>query len=299
MRRWGGLAVGLAAAVVLSGCGKPPGVDGDPVDDWPAMAKAKVGVPVAGACYAQPYSKVWYGDFDPVDCATRQHQTETAYVGTFSGADAARSQPPGDESPLLPKLYAQCQRSASDYLGGDWHTAMVFLGLVLPSGGAWSGGARWFRCDLVHLADPDGTSVVETGTLKGDLTGPRTAAYGCLTVTTDSERNVLSERPIDCAKPHAAEFAGTFTAPDIPWPAAAATRERLEDNGCVEVVAKFLGFAGARQWDNSAVGWWEQSFDEDQWKLGDRTVQCFAYAFTRSGNFVGSVKGIRGRTPKG
>ncbi|GIH18142.1 septum formation family protein [Rugosimonospora africana] len=299
MRRWVALAAGLAVVAALSGCAKPSGVDGDLTNGWPAMPRAKVQVPVAGACYVWPYAKVWRGDFDPVDCATRKHQTETAYVGTFTGADAARSQPPADGSPLLPNLYAQCQKGASDYLGGDWHAAMVFLGLVLPSGEAWAGGARWFRCDLVHLTDPDGTEVVQDGTLKGDLSGPRTAAYGCLTVDTDNQRNVLSERPIDCAQPHAAEFAGTFTAPNVPWPSTAAARERLGDNGCVEVVAKFLGFANSDQWDNPAVGWWEQSFDEDQWNLGDRTVQCFAYAFTKSGHFTGSVKGIRGKTPKG
>ncbi|HEY2674882.1 MAG TPA: septum formation family protein [Rugosimonospora sp.] len=299
MRRTFALATLLAVAFALTGCARPPGVDGNLTNGWPAMSKAKVAVPVAGVCYPWPYDAVWHGDFDPVDCATAQHQTETAYVGTFTGADAGRSDPPADDSPALPGLYAQCQKGASDYLGGDWHTAMVFLGLVLPSDEAWAGGARWFRCDLVHLSDPDGTSVVEQGTLKGDLSGPRTAAYGCLDVTTDGQKNVLSERPIDCAKPHGAEFAGTFTAPNVPWPSSAASREKLEDNGCVEVVAKFLGYANSDQWDNPAVGWWELSFDEDQWALGDRTVQCFAYAFTKSGSFVGSVKGIRGKTPKG
>jgi hypothetical protein len=71
----------------------------------------------------------------------------------------------------------------------------------------------------------------------------------------------------------------------------------LADNGCTEVVAKFLGFANFDAWNNDQVGWWQTGFSKSQWTIGDRTVQCFVYEFTKSGEMRGSVKGIRERTP--
>jgi hypothetical protein len=299
MRRRVAVLAGLAVALTLVGCSRPAGVDGNLVNNWPAMPVAKTGVPVVGACYSQTADEVWFGPFDSVDCATTPHQTETVYVGAFTGSRSTPPDPDETGAGLAPQ-YTQCQQAATTYLGGDWHTALVGLQLVHPSTAAWSVGARWFRCDLVHYADPDGQEVVQDGVLKGDLSGPRRSAYGCLTINADKQRqHVLSSTPVDCAKPHGAEFAGTFTAPDRPWQPDDAAREKIEDEGCEAVVSKFLGFSSLGQWNNSAVGWWELGFDETLWTLGDRTVQCFAFAFTTSGNFVGSVKGIRNQKPKG
>lgn len=295
--RW--LLVVLVATLALAGCGGlPPGVDGNLTDDWSAMPQPKVAVPVAGVCYQQHYVAIWIGDFPTVDCAA-SHGTETAFVGTLTGADAQRTVPPTADSPALPGLYAQCQKGASDYLGGDWHSALVWVGLVLPSTEAWKGGARWFRCDLIHYADPFETSLIDHGSLKGDLSGARSAAYGCLTATSDKDRVVISAKPVDCAAPHQAEYAGLYTAPDVPYPSDRTTQINMLERGCQGVVASFLGFQNVSQWNTSTVGWWPEGLSEDRWKLGDRTTQCFAYAYTRSGAIVGSVKGIRNQTPKG
>ena len=300
MRRLIAATAGLALTLALPGCARPAGVDGDLVDDWPPMPRAQTPVPVVGVCYAEAYTAVWSGDFDPVDCRTRPHKTETGYVGAVTGTAAASATPPGLDSPAMVDAYDRCQRGASAYLGGDWHTAIVGLGLVLPDAAAWTGGARWFRCDLVHYTDPDSTAIVPRGTLRGDLAGPRTAGYGCLAVTTDRDRTrVLSPKPVDCARPHAAEFAGTLTAPAGPWPADDATRQQMLRQGCKAVVAAFLGYAGPGEWHNTQLGWWELGWEETQWKLGDRTTQCFAFAYTRSGTVVGSVRGIRDRAPQG
>jgi hypothetical protein len=299
MRRFAAALTVLGAVAALAGCaGLPPGVDGNLTNNWPGMPEAKVAVPAAGACYTGRYTRVWIGDFNTVDCA-QTHFTETAFVGTFAGDDAARANPPASDSPAMPGIYAQCQKGANDYLGGDWHSAIVELGVVVPSNAAWSGGARWFRCDLTRYSNPFGTSIVDHGSVKGDLSGPRGSAYGCLTTTEDKDQTVTSANPIDCASPHAAEFAGLFTAPDVPYPADKTAREHMLDNGCQAVVATFLGYGSVSEWRNQYVGWWALGWDPDQWKLGDRTTQCFAYAYTKSGKFVGSVKGIRNQTPKG
>jgi len=294
--RW--LLVVLVATLALAGCGGlPSGVDGNLTNDWSAMPQPKIAVPVAGVCYVDRYVHVWVGDFTTVDCAD-MHQVETAFVGTFTGADAERSAAPATDSPAMPAAYAQCQKGASDYLGGDWHTADVWLGLVVPSNAAWQGGARWFRCDMIHRSDPFATSIVDHGSVKGDLAGARSAAYGCLTTTEDKDRRITAAKPADCASPHSAEFAGLYTAPDVPYPSETTGTTMLE-RGCQGVVATFLGFQNPSQWTSSTVGWWGLGWDEDQWKLGDRVTQCFAYAYTKSGVVVGSVKGIRNQTPKG
>jgi Septum formation len=305
MRRWAAALTALGALVALAGCaGLPAGVDGNLTNNWPAMPEAKVAVPLAGACYTGQYVypgrsvRVWTGDFNPVDCATT-HYSETAFVGTFTGADAQRSTTPDIDGPAMPGIYDQCRKEAATYLGGDVDTALIWLQLQVPTNAAWRGGARWFRCDLVRLTDPFGTAWVDHGSVKGDLSGQRTSAYGCLVTTEEKDRTITDAKPIDCAQPHAAEFAGVFTAPNVPYPTDKTTRDRMLDAGCEAVVATFLGYSSVNEWRNAAVGWWELNWSEDQWKLGDRTTQCFAYAYTKSGKFVGSVKGIRNQTPKG
>lgn len=289
----------LVATLALAGCGGlPPGVDGNLTNNWSAMPLPKVAVPVAGVCYPGRYVHVWVGDFTTVDCAN-MHQVETVFVGTFTGADAQRSAAPATDSPALPAVYTQCQKGADDYLGGDWHTADVWLGLVVPSNAAWQAGARWFRCDMIHRSDPFATSIVDHGSLRGDLAGARSAAYGCLSTTEDKDRTITAAKPVDCAMPHQAEFAGVYTAPDVPYPSDGTTRDTMLERGCQGVVATFLGLQNVSQWTSSAVGWWGLGWDQDQWKLGDRGTQCFAYAYTKSGKFVGSVKGIRNQAPKG
>ncbi len=298
LRGLGVAGVVTALGLALSGCaGLPAGTDGNLTNNWPAMAQAKLTVPAVGACYLSHYDRVGYGDLGVVDCA-QTHYVETAYVGQFTGADADRSSAPPEGSPALPGAYAQCQKGAADYLGGDWHSGMLWLGLVVPSDNAWRGGARWFRCDLVHYSDALDDAIIDHGVLKGDLSGARTSAYGCIASTEDADQTTLTASPTDCGSPHQAEFAGLYTAPDVPYPTDAAARKKMGQNGCENVVAKFLGYSSPSQWRNQAVGMWWFGFSQAQWNLGDRTTQCFAYAYTKNHQFIGSVKGIKDQAPK-
>jgi hypothetical protein len=295
-----GIAVALVA-LALGGCGgPPPGTDGNLTNGWPAMPAAQVVVPDSGICYADAY-----GDFakplvtaaiggKAVDCVTTDHDLETAYVGTFTGADAASPAPPADDSAALRDAYSTCETTATDYLGGDWRAALVWVSLVLPPISSWRVGARWFRCDIGHMASPvAGWGIIYTGSVKDGLRGSRLLAITCIATRESADQKILRADPIDCGTPHQAEFVGIYIAPDGPWPN---NGQDLADAGCQKAVAHFLGFSSVAAWNNPTVGWWATAFDKPRWDIGDRSVHCFAYAYTKNKAFVGSVRGI-GTTP--
>lgn len=291
------------AGVALAGCGtRPRGVDGDLTNAWAAFPKATTPVPKVGVCYPTDFNETWYGDFSSAnDCTKDSHQTETVYVGTFTGADADRSAPPLAGSTARRAAYDECQKAGTDYLGGPWQSAKVDLGLVLPDDKAWTGGARWYRCDLIQYQDSDYETVQTTGSAKDGLQGTRPLAVTCLIFTDDGKKSVTGTEDVDCAKPHNGEFAGLFTAPDRPWQADKEARRKIAADGCSAVVAHFLGYPGNIPYSNYLATSWT-SFVQEQWSLGDRTVRCFALAFngTSANNqrIVGSVKGLKGGAPR-
>jgi hypothetical protein len=281
----------LAAAA----CGKPAGVDGDLVNHWPAMGKAETPVPVVGACYDTEFETTWSGPFDTVPC-TETHQTETSYVGAFTGDDAGRSSPPGSDSQSRKTAYLTCADKTADYLGGDWHTAYVWMGLVEPSPEAWTGGARWFRCDLMKTTDVEHTTTSSDSSLKDGLRGTAPAAITCIN-TVESNDQVQSETPANCATAHNGELTGVITGSSVTYPGDTAAQNQA-DSGCEASVAHYLGLSGSKD-TNSAVGWlffWPR---ETQWDSGDRAITCYAYAFTSSKKMTGSVKGLGNKAPKG
>ena len=301
MRRgWRLVVTGAVLAVALAGCGKPTGIDGDLTNAWPAIQKATTPTPKVGDCYTEKYDATWYGDFSSaLDCSLA-HQTETVYVGAFAGADADRSSPPLAGTDSRSNAYAQCQKSATDFLGDDWHIGNVFLGLVLPDDKAWTGGARWYRCDLIHFEDSNFESVHQYGTVKDGLRGSKPIAVTCITFTDDGKSAVTGQKDTPCAQPHNGEFAGVYTAPAGAYPSKDAART-LANTGCGGVAAKFLGFSGNSPVSNF-VGWLADGFQQDQWNLGDRTIRCFVVAFNgqtvNGANVVGSMRGIRNGQPK-
>jgi hypothetical protein len=289
------VAVGALLALAVAGCAKPAGTDGDLINGWPALAKAKTPVPLVGVCYDKEYAATWYGPFESVAC-DQSHQSETAFVGTFTGADADRSSPPNTDSPSRKSAYLDCVAKANDYLGGDWHTAYVWLGLVLPSTAAWTGGARWYRCDLLKTSDVEHSTTTSSASVKDGLRGTKPLAITCIN-TVESKGQVQSESAADCNQPHSGELAGVTQAADIPWPGDSAAQKQA-DSACEAVVAKYLGFSNGRD-QNPLVGWlffWPR---QTQWDAGDRTFSCYAYAFTKSKKITGSVKGLGAKAPKG
>ena len=90
-----------------------------------------------------------------------------------------------------------------------------------PSPNGWAGGSRWFRCDVfeVSAVETDGD---DTSDWRAQHTGTRDAlkdpasplAYGCLAAWG------LLQLP----SPATIEYAGTWTAPEVPFATLAGDR---------------------------------------------------------------------------
>jgi hypothetical protein len=104
----------VAALVVVAGCGgRPPGVDGNLTNNWPAMPDAKLPVPADHACYALSAPALGLVKLPPplVDCGA-QHNLETIHVAVLTGDDAKADAPPPDGSPV--------QQHADTDFAGVW-----------------------------------------------------------------------------------------------------------------------------------------------------------------------------------
>ena len=289
-----------AALLTLAGC-TPAGTDGNLTNGWAAFPAATTPTPAVGACYDRPYRPTGTGDFHgAVDCATARHETETVFVGSFTDADAKREAPPLAGSDSRKAAFAKCVTAAHDYLGGDWSDAKVTLGLVVPDDAAWTGGARWYRCDVEQYKDSALQILSYYTSAKGGLTGDRPLAITCITVTDDGKGSVTDWADTTCDKPHNGEYAGTYTASDAAWPTDVTTRHSLAKSGCESMVAQFLGFSG-NTYQSNYLGWMASGFDVDRWTAGDRSERCYVLAITgstaNSTRILGSVKGLRDGAP--
>jgi hypothetical protein len=289
MRRLVGALAALAAgAVVLAGCTAPEGVDGKIADDWPAMGEPKTFVPAAGVCHPNGFSETSYRTaYHPVDC-DEEHQTETVYVGTFSGETAGSGTPPRRGSAALRTAFAQCDKRAKAYLGNDWRTGRLWLGVTLPSAPGWSGGARWYRCEISVLDDVenDGGVVGRTGSLKGALGTASELSLGCYDYTKGADTDRFAA--ISCTKPHNAEFVGVTTGPDGPYPAKDSDWDRYH-KACRTLVAKF-----AKVPDDGNIKYRTGTVlvpnGPVEWKDGNRGVRCYAWLSRKK--ISRSIKGV-------
>lgn len=273
MRRLTVPAAVLAVLLVLAGCAEA-GVDGDLTDDWPALAEPQPYVPVAGVCLPDESPReVPAAAAGGVDCAV-PHVGETVHVGAFP---AALVKLPPEQAAESRAAFAECDRQASGYTGGQWRAARLRLDVAVPTGTAWAAGARWFRCDLTEVTGVEQESpaaVVRTGSLRDVLKAGGPLRLGCYTAALNRVRLVEKLTPIDCARPHNAEFAGVWAVP-----------ERLERprrdrdwvpfyGACTRIVAAYVGVpddgtlparAGVRPVPTSPA----------RWRAGDRAVRCY------------------------
>jgi hypothetical protein len=263
-------AVGVGATALLAAFSLPEGVDGKMVDDWSALPAAESWTPAESTCHATAFlGSPTYELYKPLDCA-EGHLIETVHVGTLK---VERETPPPQGSRERREAYRECLDETKELLGADWRTGRVWLGLALPSSKAWAGGARWFRCDVWEVKDKDDPDdVYRKGSLKDALRGDRPLGYGCYRATVKDDE-VRSMAAVACSKPHNAEFAGLFDAPDVPYPKSAKERDDLGFDGCRGVAAKFAKVPNDGNFF-FRTGLIITPYSEEEWEQGNRGIRC-------------------------
>ncbi|GIG85246.1 septum formation family protein [Plantactinospora endophytica] len=290
MRRWmSALAVAGAVVLGVAGCAPPGGTDGDLTDDWAAVGEPVVFTPAAETCHSADFSEtVYLSSYLPVDCATN-HRLETVHVGTFAGPPGDAQVPPAAGSAQFTAAYAECDNRARGYLGADWRTARLWLGVAVPSPKGWGAGARWFRCDVTELSnvEEDGDVVGRTATLKGALREAGPLRLGCYATTLTRTETIDRMPPAECSARHNTEFAGVWRAPaTLRYPAAERDWQAFYD-GCYTVAARFVGVSQSTIRFRTGVV--TLPGGRDDWTSGNRGVRC--YLWVSDGKFTRSLKG--------
>ncbi|WP_329105171.1 septum formation family protein [Micromonospora sp. NBC_01699] len=292
MRRWWSVLVAVSVAgVLLSGCGQPAGIDGALVDDWAPLAEPKPFVPPVGTCHpAEPVKVAPLTAYEPVDCAA-PHRTETVHVGTFSGAAASREAPPAEQSAEIRTAFGECDGKAREYVGNEWRAGRLRMEVALPSPVAWTGGARWFRCDMAEVASVEPTSgavVNRTASVRGALKAPSPLALACYSIRRSAQRTITGMPAVDCAKPHNSEFVGVWNAPEIPFPTRDIDWVRLFDE-CRKLIATYVGAPddANMRFRTDVLALPGRQAD---WQAGNRGVRCYLGLYGQ-GVVSRSVKG--------
>jgi hypothetical protein len=174
--------------------------------------------------------------------------------------------------------YADCADRAAGFLSGPWRGARITVRVVWPSRAAWAGGARWYRCDVAQADLDGGSHAARTGSLAGALRGSSTLRLRCFDPTVD-DTAVRTMTPVPCGKPHAAEYAGLWTAPDVPYPEQVRDAERSAA-GCRSAIARYTGVPDD---DNVQyrTGWISFNPTRVEWQQGERRVRCFLWSSDR------------------
>ncbi|MET8231901.1 septum formation family protein [Micromonospora sp. NPDC005298] len=277
MRRQVMAAVAAAfSAVMVAGCGTPAGTDGDLSDDWRPMARAQQFVPKAGECHTTADPTAYLTSYAPVDCAAT-HLVETFHLGTFTGALAARTVPPVVESAPMRPIFADCDERAKQFVGGEWRNARLSVRVTPASLAGWSGGARWYRCDIVELDEvngPNGESdaaIQRVGSLRGALATRSPLMLGCMN---EDKWGML--RAVACTSGHQFEYAGIWTAPDRSWKDATSDEGAIH-TACRTVIARFAKVpVDAKLPYRTGTAY--RFPTRLLWERGDRGVRCYYWS---------------------
>ena len=295
------LAVVAAAVLALSGCGVDPVAgDGDIGGDWAVLPEAKVPTPDSGVCRPRDDSdKIvdWtlasFLKEPPVACAGA-HVTETIYVGRLPSSEDDKTTPPEPGDAVFKVAYNICGTKATSFLGADFHGARIAIVPVMPIDLLWQGGARWYRCELVEIADMSQKIVERTSSAKDGLRGSKPLALTCADdVLTADKKFVTNVTFLSCDKPHYVEYTGAWVPADGPYPGKAKQATAKSEN-CFRIGAGYLGMSVSGLHDVGGISWDTWGGSELMWSVGDRGVRCFMGPFTRKKR-TGSIKG---KSPK-
>lgn len=271
MRRWAAALACTFALGALSACSGdlPQGVDGDLTNEWAPLPAAVQFRPAAGTCHTELQQTVAAADYAPVAC-TQKHIAETVAVGDLTGAESMTS---SDDA--ITQAFQACGKQANTFLGADWRTGWLIMQPVLPSKAGWSGGARWYRCDLTESSPVDGSLVSRTSSMKGGLASATSALRMSCADPTIKNDQVSEMHPIACAKGHTSEFVGVWTAPASVKTSSALTTDAVE-KGCDALIAKFTAVPNDSH-IRARTGWLGFPPDSTSWTSGDHGVRCFMW----------------------
>lgn len=267
----------LACVTVLTAtaCAKE-----DLTKQWPAMAAPVGWEPRVGTCHSTFNETSHLGGYKPVDCTT-SHGFETTHIGKFDGSVAAGIVPP--TRTLLAAAWAECDAKTSEYLGGPWRDATIWIGVSVPSRGNWEGGARWFRCEAGVTTHRIGQLTDYSASVKGALTGESELRRGCYQIPKDKAADSV---PTACNVAHNAEYVGSFVSND--------TYEQLESNlasahqKCRSLIARYVGVPDDGQMKYRTGSSYSYPSEQD-WEDGDRGVRCHLWLDTKK--LTSSLKG--------
>lgn len=287
------LAVTVAAGLLTmaaAGCGAPGGVDGDLTDDWGTIGTPTGFTPVANTCHLANFAVVGArATYEEVDCALK-HRTETVYVGAYGNPAAEADSPPAEGSAGSRAAYEVCDEKATEYVGGPWRTARLWVGVTHPSAAAWTGGARWFRCELLEISsiEDDGGLVMRLGSLRDALAaGGSDLLLTCYAIKLDDAGAVDTMPAASCTAEHNAEFVGVWDAGDRSYPKESDDFTAFHD-GCRTLIADYADVPDDKDLQYRA-GVISLPGGEDVWALGDRGVRC--YLWVDGAELTSSLKG--------
>lgn len=284
------LAVLVAALSLVTACGKPGGVDGRVADDWPAFAAPTGFTPQAETCHLAAYAAEGPREaYAPIDC-NLPHRTETVYVGAYQLPASEAPRPPAAGSAGSRAAYRDCDLKTTAYVGAPWRLGRLWVQVTHPTPAAWTGGARWYRCEVVEVGsiEDDGAPVQRSGSLRGALkAGASGLRLACYAIQLDAAGAITTMPVSACSARHNAEFVGIWQAGDLPYPTKDAHWKKFHE-GCRSVIASYVGVPVDDDLEFRA-GVVSLPGGEDVWAAGDRAVRC--YLWLDSAKLTSSLKG--------
>ena len=288
--RFAAVAAYLTAIAVLAGCGNPGNVDGDLVNDWTPISAPEGFTPQAGTCHLASFAEAAARDaYETIDCAL-QHRTETVYVGRYGVPASDADRPPAKGSAGARAAYRECDLKTTAFVGAPWRLGRLWIGVSHPTPDAWTGGARWFRCEVVEVSsiEDDGGLVQRAGSLR-DVLKPAASPLrlACYAIQLDPTGAITTMPVSRCATKHNAEFVGVWYAPALAYPKKDSQWEKFHD-GCRKLIASYVGVPidGNLEFRTGVVS---LPGGEDVWASGDHAVRC--YLWLDSAELTSSLKG--------
>jgi hypothetical protein len=294
--RLGCTALLSSLLLVVAGCGDSGGADGDLTNQWAVIGAPTGFEPQAGTCHLAGFAEVGpRSKYEEVDC-NQDHRTETTYVGTYPSPTADADDPPVAGSNGAKAAYRTCDQKTSEYVGGQWRAARLWIGVTHPSDAAWSGGARWFRCEVVEISsiEDDGGLQERAGTLKGALAETASPLLlTCYAIKLDRSGAIDTMPATSCTATHNAEFVGIWYAGNLAYPQKDSQWVPFHD-GCRKLIAAYVKVPDDAdlQYRTGVVS---LPGGDDVWAQGDHGVRCYLWldgsALTTSLKGAG-VKGL-------